>query len=100
MLSRSWRDTPFQGKATRHFETALGTVLSSFCWDDPLTRVHRPLAHRLFLGGNRFDNAHPHIERANSHAGNDAYYLGHAMELQAGLYIEVVGLRKQDALRR
>jgi len=58
------------------------------------------VAHRLFFDEDRFGDAYAHIERANSHPGNDAHHLGRAMELHAGRWIEVVDLRGQDALRR
>ena len=96
--SCSWRDTPFQGKAICHFEAALGTVLLYFCWDVPLTRVHRSLSHRLFFDEDGLDNPHGHAKRAKSRADNVMYYLARAMELQAGLWIEDVGLRRQNAL--
>jgi len=98
-LPHPWRDIPFQGKAIRHFETVLGTVPSSFCCDDPLARVHCSLARGLFFNEDRFGDAHAHIERTNSRADNGTYYLSHATELQARLWIEDVGLRRQDTLR-
>ena len=68
-------------KAIGHFETALG-IASSFNWRKDLFWNHYSLAE-LFFGEGRFDDAHSHAERAKSHAINDPYHLGRAMELQA-----------------
>ena len=68
-------------KAIHHYEVALG-IASSSNWQDQLFWVHYALSD-LFLGEGRFDDVQAHIERAKSHAVNDAYKLGRAMELQA-----------------
>ena len=73
-------------KATNHYETALG-IASSFKWHDQLFWINYCLAE-LFLGEKRFDDAHAHIERAKPHAINNPYYLGCAMELQAGFWLQ------------
>jgi len=72
-----------QGKiaeAIRHFEAARG-IASAFNWDYQLFWNHYALAE-VFFGEAEFDNAHLHIERAKSHANNDPYRLGRAMQLQ------------------
>jgi len=67
-------------KASSHFEVALG-IASSFDWHDNLFWSYCGLA-RLFFDQGRFDDAHVHVERAKSHAVNNAYYLGCATKLQ------------------
>ena len=71
-------------KAIQYFKTSLG-IASSFDWQDKLFLNNYDLAE-LFCGENRFDDAHIHVERAKSHTSNDIYYLGRAMELQAGFW--------------
>ena len=67
--------------AITHLETALG-IASRSNWHDQLFWIHYSLAD-LFFGGNKFDEAHVHIELAKPHATSDPYRLGRAMELQA-----------------
>ena len=87
-------------KAIDHFEKGLG-IASSFNWHYPLFRINYSMA-KLFLGENRFDDAHTHVERAKSHATDDRdqYNLGHAMELQARIWYKERGLEeaKSEAL--
>ena len=71
-------------KAIDHFETALG-IATSFNWHHEQLWNNFYLA-RLFCGENRFDDAHAHVERAKSHAINDAYHLGRVMEVQAEVW--------------
>jgi tetratricopeptide (TPR) repeat protein len=73
-------------KAIDHFETALG-IADSSNWNSEQFSIHCSLAV-LFRDQDRFDEAHAHIELAKSHADNDAYNLGCAMELQAMLWYE------------
>ena len=68
-------------KAIHHLELAL-EIASSLNWDVGLFWVYYSLAE-LFSEQGRFDDAHAHIERAKSHAVDDAYNLGCAMHLQA-----------------
>jgi tetratricopeptide (TPR) repeat protein len=70
-------------QAIHHFELAIG-IASSFDWHDHLFGVHYELA-ALFRDEGRFDDAHIHIECAKSHTVNNAYNLGFAMELEAGI---------------
>ena len=65
-------------RAIHHFEIAIEIA----SWDGQLFWVHFALAD-LFSREGRFDDAHVHIERAKSHAVNDAYKLARAMEEQA-----------------
>jgi len=68
-------------KAVDHLGVALG-IACSFNWHDQLFWTCYSLA-QLFSDQGMFDNAHAHIERAKSHAVNNAYYLGRAMHRQA-----------------
>ena len=70
-------------KAIHHFEVAL-EIASSPNLDHQLFWVHFSLAQLfVFSEKRRFDEAQVHIERAKSHAINDVFKLGRAMELQA-----------------
>ena len=71
-------------KAIHHYEVAL-EIASSLNEFYLLFWVHFALA-QLFFGEGRFDDAHAHIERAKSHAINDPFNLGCAMELQANVW--------------
>jgi tetratricopeptide (TPR) repeat protein len=71
-------------KAVYHFEVAL-EIASSLNMVDQLFWIHYALANLVF-GQGRFDDAHAHIEHAKSHAINNAYHLGRAMELQADFW--------------
>ena len=73
-------------KAIHHLEVALG-IASSLNTASDLFWAHFALA-RIFFGEGRFDDAHTYIERAKSHAVNNAYDLGHAMELQADFWYD------------
>ena len=63
------------------FEVVLG-IASSSNWHDQQFWILHSLAD-LFFGQGRSDDAHAHIECANSHAVNGAYLLSRAAELQA-----------------
>jgi len=73
-----------QEKAISHFEVSLG-IASSFNWQDELFRIHCSLA-RFFFDQGRFDDAYAHVEQVKSHAVDNPYYLGYAMELQANFW--------------
>jgi hypothetical protein len=67
-------------EAVTHFEVALGIASSNyrtrlFCNDHALAK--------LFFDKERFDEAHIHIERAESHAVDGTFRLGRGMQLQA-----------------
>jgi tetratricopeptide (TPR) repeat protein len=85
-------------KAINHYETALGIATSSN-WHDQQFWIHYALAG-LSRDQSRFDDAHAHIDRAKSHAVNDAYNLGRAMELHAWIWYQQGGLgeAKSEAL--
>jgi tetratricopeptide (TPR) repeat protein len=86
-------------KAINHYETALG-IAFSFNWHDQQFWIRYALAG-LFRDQGRFGDAHAHIERAKSHAVNDAYNLGRAMELHAWIWYRQGRLEeaKSEALR-
>ena len=71
-------------KSTSHFETAL-KIASSFGWYRDLYWNHCGLAGLLFNQG-RFDDSYAHVERAKSHAVNDSYLVGRAVEFQAAIW--------------
>jgi tetratricopeptide (TPR) repeat protein len=71
-------------KAIHHFETAIG-IASSFNSHDDLFWNHFDLVS-LFFEESEFDEANTHIELAKSHAVNDAYKLGRATLMQAGVW--------------
>jgi tetratricopeptide (TPR) repeat protein len=81
-ISKSKGDTD---KAIQYFEAALG--IASSLNNHELFWIHYALAD-LDFGQGRFDDAQTHIERAKSHAINDTYNLGHAMELQANFWYD------------
>jgi len=68
-------------KAIEHFDAAL-KIASAFNWDYQLFWNHYSLAE-VYLGEDELDDAHVHVERAKSHANNDPYRLGRAMQLRA-----------------
>ena len=86
-------------KAINHFKTAL-QIASSFNWHSRLFWINCSLAE-LFFSESRFDDAYTHFEHAKSHAINDPYNLGRAMELQAGFWLKEHKLEeaKSEALR-
>ena len=83
LLGKVYASKGETGKATDHFETALG-IATTFNWHTMLFWIHHSLA-LLSFGKSRFEDARAHAERAKSHAidSSDLYLLGRAMELQA-----------------
>ena len=71
-------------KAIHHFETALG-IASPPNWHEELFWIHHSLAE-LFGSEDKFDEANSHINQAKSHAIDDTYRLGRAMDMQANLW--------------
>ena len=71
-------------KAISRSETALG-IASSFNWDDQQFWCHHSLA-RLFSTQGRFEEAHVHVEHAESHTRHDAFHRGHANLLRAEVW--------------
>ena len=72
------------GKAIQHLEAAVG-IASPFGWHDQLFWIHYSLAV-LFCKTGEINNAQSHIERTKSHAVNNAYKLGRAMDQQAWIW--------------
>ena len=73
-------------KAINCFKTALG-IASSFNWNPELFCNYFGLAE-LFFDEGKFDDAHTHIECAKSHAVNNPYDLGRAVEQQAWFWYQ------------
>ena len=86
VLGSIYRSKGETEKAVHHLEIAL-EIASSLNMVSELFWVHFTLA-LAFFGKGRFDDGHAYIERAKSHAVNDAYNLGRAMELQAGFWYD------------
>jgi len=79
-------------KAINHFEAALRTA-SSLDWHFEQCWAHLSLAELFFTRG-RFDDSHTHVERAKSHAVNDTYLMGCAMNFQAWFWYQQRRFRK------
>ena len=86
VLGNIYRSKGETEKAIYHFKLALG-IASSLNWDDGLFWVYYELAE-LFSEQGRLDDARAHIEHAKSHAVDDPYNLGRAMELQADFWYD------------
>ena len=71
-------------KAIHHLEAALA-IASPPNWRSELLWIHLDLAG-LFRDERQFDDASAHIERAKTHAVNDAYKLGRAAHSQASVW--------------
>jgi tetratricopeptide (TPR) repeat protein len=86
LLGNIYRSKGETGKATHHFEVALG-IASSFDWLNMLFWIRYNMA-LLFYQVGVFDDAHGHIEHARSHAANDndTYLLTRATMLQAAFW--------------
>ena len=72
--------------AMDHFETAL-RIASPFNWHEELSWIHYSLAKLLFHKSD-FVNANIYIKGAKSHAIDNGYCLGRAMEMQAKVWYE------------
>ena len=75
---------PSAQKVIHHFELALG-IASPLNWPDRLFWVNYSPARLLSEQGG-LDDAHARVERAKSHAVDDACKLGRAMNLQANFW--------------
>jgi tetratricopeptide (TPR) repeat protein len=84
VIGNIYRSKGEKTKAIHHFETAI-RIGSPFNWHDTLFWIHHDLA-LLFREKGEFDDANSHIESAKSYAVNNAYKLGRAMEMQAGVW--------------
>jgi tetratricopeptide (TPR) repeat protein len=83
-LGKIYRSKKEKEKAIHHFNTAL-EIASRFEWQDALFWIHYDLAW-LFFEERNFNDAHAHIEQAKSHAAENWYLLGRAMEMQAKIW--------------
>jgi tetratricopeptide (TPR) repeat protein len=81
VLGRIYSSRGERKKAIHHFETAIG-IASRFNWHDELFYNHFDLAV-MFRDGGDFDEASTHVGQAKSHAADQPYKLGRAMETQA-----------------
>ena len=99
VLGRIYHSKGETEKAIKHFKKAV-EIASTFNWHVHLFWSNYSLAV-LFFDQNRFNDAHTHVERAKSHAINDAYLLGRAMELQAKFWSQERKFEeaKSEALR-
>jgi tetratricopeptide (TPR) repeat protein len=73
-------------KAIHHFEKALG-IASSLNMVDQLVWINLSLAD-VFSKQGEFEDAQTHLERAKSHAGDNAYVLAYVMDQQALVWYE------------
>ncbi|KAF9783184.1 hypothetical protein BJ322DRAFT_1110070 [Thelephora terrestris] len=83
VLGNIYRDKGEKEKALDQFKTAL-RIASRFNWQDSLFWIHYSMAE-LFSSKGEFGTANTHVQQAKSHAVDDAYNLGCAIELQARL---------------
>ena len=78
-LGKIYRSKGEQEKALHNFKAAL-EIASRYEWQDQLFWNHYELAIS-FLRANNLDDAHAHVEQAKSHATENRYDLGRAMEV-------------------
>ena len=86
ILGQIYRSKREVEKAIHHCNMALG-VASSFDWHGQLFWIHHDLAD-TFRADGRFDDAHSHLAHAKSHAVNDVYFMGRAVELEAWVWFK------------
>jgi tetratricopeptide (TPR) repeat protein len=84
VLGRIYHSRGERGKATHHFETAI-RIGTRFNWHDQLFWNHYNLAD-LFRNEGALDDANTYIEQAKSHAIDNAYNMGRALEIQAWVW--------------
>ena len=84
VLGNIYRSKGKRDKAIHHYEVAL-VVASPFNWHHQLFWIHHSLA-LLYFDEDGFDGAHVHIKRAKSHAVDNSYNMGRAMEVQAQVW--------------
>ena len=94
VLGNIYRSKGRREKAIYHYEVALG-IASPFNWHHQLFWIHHSLA-LLYFDEAKFDGAHVHIKQAKSHAVDNSYNLGRAMEVQAQTWYRQ--RRFQDAI--
>ena len=86
ILGDTYRSKGEAEKAIHHYNVALEAA-SSFDWHDQLFWAHYALAG-LSRNQGRFDESHTHLEHAKSHAVDDAYRMGRAVNLQARVWLK------------
>jgi tetratricopeptide (TPR) repeat protein len=92
VLGNIYRSKGEKAKAIHQLETAI-KIASPLNMHDNLFWNHFGLA-RLFRDEGEFDNANIHIEQAKSHAVNDSYKLGRAMQMQADIWYRQLRLEE------
>ena len=99
VLGKIYRSKGEIEKAIYHFQVAL-KIASPFDWHDLLFWLDYELAV-LLHDEDRFDGTQAHLDRARSHAVNNTYNLGVAMELQAMIWYKQGRLEeaRTEALR-
>ncbi|KAF9781519.1 hypothetical protein BJ322DRAFT_1111447 [Thelephora terrestris] len=85
VLGSIYRDKGEKEKALDHFETAL-RIASLFNWQHSQFWIHYNMAVLFWFEGEP-GTANTHIQQAKSHAVDNAYSLGRAMQLQARLWL-------------
>ena len=95
LLGEVYQSKDKRGRAIQHLEEAIG-IASPFNWHDQLFWAHLTLA-KLFCNENKLDDAQSHIERAKSHAIDDTYLLGRAMNWQAEIWYGQAQLEEAKA---
>ena len=78
-------------KAIDHYEATL-KIASSLDWHYGQYWIYYSLAE-LFFNQGKFDDSHAHVEHAKSHAVDDTYLTGRAMDLQAVFWYQQRRLR-------
>ena len=84
VLGNIYRSKGKRDKAIHHYGLAL-VVAAPFNWHHQLFWIHHSLA-LLYFDEDGLDGAHVHIKRAKSHAVDNSYNLGRAMEVQAQIW--------------
>ena len=99
VLGKIYRSKGKTEKAIHHFQVAL-KIASPFDWHDLLFWLNYELAD-LLHDQDRFDDTQAHLERARSHAVDNTYNFGMAMELQATVWYKQGRLEeaRTEALR-
>ena len=86
LLGDVYRSKGEREKAIHHFETAL-KIASPSSWHDQLFWIHHSLVE-LYLGEGHFEDANAHIQRAKSHALDNASNTIRAMKIQAQVWYQ------------
>ena len=97
-LAKICRDKGEMEKAVSRFKAALG-IASRFNYQSQRIWIHHELV-QLFFRQNKYNDAQAHLELSKSHAINDPYSLGRAMEQQAWFWCQQhrFGEAKSEAL--